>query len=310
VAFAFNVYREKVAKGLMRPADDGDFRVTKGPSRAAGIRRPGAPVEEKGERMDERAAGRAAETIWAAWQERRLLEALPEDCRPRTLAEGYAAQAALGALAGPTIGWKIAATSAAGQRHIGVDGPLAGRLYERFAHGSGAVLPAAHLHMRVAEAEFCFRLGRDLPPRGRDYGRAEVMDAVAALHLAIEVPDSRFRDFAAAGAPQLLADDSCAAFFVLGPEAASWRGRDLAAHAVAARRNGALAATGSGANVLGDPWIALSWIANDLARRGPGLKAGEVVTTGTCVTPVPIAPGDAVVADFGALGTVEARFAD
>jgi 2-keto-4-pentenoate hydratase len=252
----------------------------------------------------------AAEILWAAWQERRLLDALPEHCRPRDLAAGYAVQQALGELAGGTIGWKIAATSKAGQQHIGVDGPLTGRLYERFAYQSGATVPMSHLQMRVAEAEFAFRLGRDLPPRGRAYERDEVIQAVAALHLAIEVPDSRYREFAKVGGAQLVADDTCAAYFVLGPEARDWRGIDLAQHAVAAHKNGAPAGTGSGAAVLGDPRLALTWIANELSQRGLGLKAGEVVTTGTCVTPVPIARGDAVVMDFGALGTVAASFRD
>jgi 2-keto-4-pentenoate hydratase len=248
--------------------------------------------------------------LWSAWQERRLIEALPESCRPLDLAAGYEVQQALGELAGGTIGWKIAATSKAGQRHIGVDGPLTGRLYERFAHPSGATLPTGHLHMRVAEAEFAFRMSRGLPPRGRAYERDEVMQAVAALHLAIEVPDSRYRDFAKVGGAQLVADDTCAAYFVLGPEAKDWRGIDLALHAVAAQKNGAPVGTGSGANVLGDPRLALTWIANELSQRGSGLRAGEVVTTGTCVPPVPIAPGDAVVMDFGAFGTVTASFRD
>jgi 2-keto-4-pentenoate hydratase len=258
--------------------------------------------------MNAEAIGRAAGILWAAWQEKRLLDALPEDCRPRDLAAGYKVQEALGKLAGGTIGWKIAATSKAGQQHIGVDGPLTGRLYERFAYEAGATVPAGHLHMRVAEAEFAFRMGRDLPPRGREYDRDEVMNAVATLHLAIEVPDSRYRDFAKVGGAQLVADDTCAAYFVLGPEAKDWRGINLAAHAVSAQKNGAPAGNGSGANVLGDPRIALTWIANALSQRGQGLKAGEVVTTGTCVTPVPIAPGDAVVMDFGTFGTVAASF--
>jgi 2-keto-4-pentenoate hydratase len=162
--------------------------------------------------------------------------------------------------------------------------------------------------MRVAEAEFAFRMAKDLPPRASRYATEEVMAAVGTLHLAIEVPDSRYRDFAQAGAPQLTADDSCACFFVLGDEVSDWRGVDLAAHPVVGHRNGAVAERGSGANVLGDPRVALAWLANDRATRGDGLKAGQIVTTGTCVRPMPIAPGDQVVADFGALGRVRVQF--
>jgi 2-keto-4-pentenoate hydratase len=61
--------------------------------------------------------------------------------------------------------------------------------------------------------------------------------------------------------------------------------------------------------VLGDPLIALTWLANELSSLGIALQAGEVVTTGTCVTPLPIEPGDQVIADFGPLGKVTVRLA-
>jgi len=259
--------------------------------------------------MDLRQAEQAADILWAAWREGRRLDALPDSCRPRDLADGYAVQDALAARhGGDCLGWKIAATSGDGQRHIGVTEPLGGRLFAAFAHGDGARLPAGGLHMRVAEAEFAFRLASDLAPRGRDYAADEVMRAVADLHLAIEVPDSRYEDFATIGAPQLVADDACAGFFVLGGKATDWRAIDLARHPVTALRNGEVAARGSGANVLGDPRVALTWLANDRAKRSDGLRAGDVITTGTCVKPVPIAPGDEVVMDFGSLGRVQVRF--
>lgn len=259
--------------------------------------------------MDTQRARQAADILWSAWQEKRLLEALPDDCRPQSLEEGYAIQDAVAAhFGGELIGWKIAATSANGQRHIGVSEPLGGRLFGKFCHPDGARLPAGPLHMRVAEAEFAFRMARDLPPRANRYTTEEVMAAVGTLHLAIEVPDSRYRDFARIGAPQLVADDSCACFFVLGDEAARWRSVDLAAHPVVGHKNGAVAERGSGANVLGDPRVALAWLANDRAGRGEGLKAGQIVTTGTCIKPVLIAPGDQIVADFGALGRVRVEF--
>lgn len=259
--------------------------------------------------MDQQRVAEAADILWAAWKSDRRMDSLPEGCRPRTLEEGYLVQDTLAARhGGATIGWKIAATSSEGQRHIGVSEPLGGRLFSVFCHADGARLPAAGLHMRVAEAEFAFRMGADLPARGRDYGMDEVMAAVGTLHLAIEVPDSRFRDFAHAGAPQLVADDACASLFVLGAEAQGWRDIDLARHSVKGHKNGSVAAEGSGANVLGDPRIALTWLANDRAKRGGALKAGDVVTTGTCIKPVTIAGGDHFIADFGPLGRVQVGF--
>jgi len=135
------------------------------------------------------------------------------------------------------------------------------------------------------------------------------MAAVGALHLAIEVPDSRFLDFTIAGTAQLVADNACAHQWMLGPEApALWRGLDLSAHKVTGTIEGRLVHEGSGANVLGDPRIALTWQANELSQHGITLRAGQYVTTGTCVVPLPIQAGDRVVADFGVLGSTSLRF--
>ncbi len=259
--------------------------------------------------LDGAATQAASDLLINHWRGGTVLDALPDALRPRTRAEGYAVQARLEARsARPLFGWKIAATSAAGQSHINVDGPLAGRLLAEMVSGSGAALPFGANRMRVAEAELAFRMGRDLPPRAAAYGVGEVMDAVASLHPAIEVPDSRFADFARAGAPQLIADNACAHQFVLGPAAeAEWRGMDLASHPVRGGVDGAVS-EGRGANALSDPRLALAWLANELSGLGIALAAGQVVTTGTCVVPMPIAPGVEVVADLGILGETRVRF--
>ena len=258
---------------------------------------------------DEAAAQAASDLLFNHWRGGTVLDALPEALRPETRAEGYAVQARLETRSAlPLFGWKIAATSTAGQAHINVDGPLAGRLLAEMVSEDGAVLPFGANRMRVAEAEFAFRMGRDLPPRAVPYGVEEVVAAVAALHPAIEVPDSRFADFTRAGAAQIIADNACAHQFVLGPPAdADWRGMDLASHPVRGSAGGAVA-EGRGANALGDPRLALAWLANELSGLGITLAAGRVVTTGTCVVPVPIAPGVEVVADLGILGSTRVRF--
>ena len=251
----------------------------------------------------------ASDLLFRHWRDGTVLTALPDDLRPASRADGYAIQAHLEARsASPLYGWKIAATSADGQRHIGVDGPMAGRILAERAHDDGAMVPFGANRMAVAEAEFAFRMARDLPPRPTPYDAQEVLAAVVSLHPAIELPDSRFRDFATAGGPQLIADNACAHEFVLGPVAPDdWRSRDLAAHAVVGTVAGKLERDGIGANVLGDPRAALAWLVNELSGLGLTLTAGQVVTTGTCLTPMSIAAGDTVAADFGPLGNVAAR---
>ncbi len=82
--------------------------------------------------------------------------------------------------------------------------------------------------MRVAEVEFAFRMGEDLPPRDAPYASEEVLAAVAGLHPAIEIPDSRYSRFTEVGAPQLIADNACAHLFMLAPPTdRDWRSLDL-----------------------------------------------------------------------------------
>lgn len=259
--------------------------------------------------MDRSNIDEAAAFLWRTRIEQRRIEALPDHLRPQSLAEGYAIQDAMVAVAAqPVSGWKIAATSKAGQEHIGVTEPLAGRLFKTFILQDGARLPAAPLHMAVIEAEFAFRMGRELKPREAAYEKTEACDAVGALHLAIEVPDARFERFAEIGPAQIVADDAFASWFVLGPQVNEWRRLDLSVQKVRALKNGALFAEGVGANALGDPRIALTWIANHLSQRGIGLKEGDIITTGTCITPAAIGPGDQMVAEFVGLGRVAVSF--
>jgi 2-keto-4-pentenoate hydratase len=248
----------------------------------------------------------ACDLLYRHWADGTQLEALPPALVPADRAEAYRVQALLeGYSRAPLYGWKIAATSVAGQRHIGVDGPLAGRLLAERVIADGGVCPLGNNLMKVAELEFAFRMGRDLPPRPEPYSRDDVLAAVATLHPAIELPDSRFLHFERVGLAQLVADNACAHRFILGPAtSADWRGIDLAAHKGRMLRNDAVAEDGIGANVLGDPRIALTWLANELSAHGETLKAGQIVTTGTCVKPVPIAQGDHFEGDLGVLGKV------
>ena len=252
----------------------------------------------------------AADCIWDLWQGRRHVDGLPPGLRPTTRLEGYAIQALYEKRsAQPLFGWKIAATSLAGQQHIHVDGPLAGRLLAERVHPDGTTLSLAGNQMRVVEGEFAFRMARDLAPRGTAYTRAEVIAAIGTLHPAIEVPDSRFAPFEEAGTAQLIADNACTDYFVLGDAAPdAWRQINLVDHPVSAHADGGATFTGSGANVLGDPLLALTWIANELSGIGVTLKRGQVVTTGTCFKPFAVAPGDAVTVDFGPIGRVAVSF--
>ncbi|TGE02265.1 2-keto-4-pentenoate hydratase [Methylobacterium nonmethylotrophicum] len=251
----------------------------------------------------------ASDVLWRHWREGRLIAALPPDLAPADRRTAYAVQALLEPRSASALyGWKIAATSLAGQQHIGVDGPLAGRLLAEQVLAPDAPVPLAHNQMRVAEAEVAFRMGRDLPPRAEPYTVDEVMAAVADAHPAIEFPDSRLEAFERAGEAALIADNACAHLFVLGPKAPEgWRAIDLPAMPTAITAEGREPHRGRGGNALDDPRLALTWLANALSDQGLTLRAGQVVTTGTTTVPLPVAPGDVVRADLGGIGTLTVR---
>ncbi|KRR12126.1 hydratase [Bradyrhizobium jicamae] len=260
--------------------------------------------------LDRHAIEAASKTLHDRWRAGTKLSGLDASLQPRDRIEGYAIQAAIERYSSESLfGWKIAATSEAGQKHINVDGPMAGRILAETVIPDGGTASMAGNEMRVAEPEFAFRMRVDLPARPTPYTVQQVLDAVDTLHPAIEIPDSRFADFVAAGEAQLIADNACAHLFVLGPAAtADWRSMDLVEERPVMTMRGEKF-VGHGKNVLGDPRIALTWLANELRQLGVTLKAGRVVTTGTCHPPLPIQSGDFFAVDFGALGKVSVGFA-
>jgi 2-keto-4-pentenoate hydratase len=260
--------------------------------------------------LDKNQIAAAARTLHDHWRAGTKLAGLEQPLRPRDRAEAYAIQAAIeNTSSAKLFGWKIAATSEAGQKHINVAGPMAGRILSETVIADGGTASMAGNEMRVAEPEFAFRMRTDLPPRDAPYSVQEVLDAVDTLHPAIEIPDSRFSDFVGAGAEQIIADNACAHLFVLGaPTTSNWRALDLVEHKPVIALRGRKY-TGHGKNVLGDPRVALAWLANELRELGVTLRAGEIVTTGTCHPPLPIQSGDILEADFGVIGKVSVKFA-
>jgi len=259
--------------------------------------------------MNAAKAARAAALLRQARADGVALAGLPDDCRPRDEAEGYAIQQAfVAASAGRPAGYKIGATSARAQDFLRTDSPFYGRVLAQDLHASPVSLDPRSYLFRLIEPEFAFRIGRTLEPRPRPFEEAEVADAVTAVMPAIEVVTSAFSQWQDQGALLLIADNGVDGALVLGPSHHNWRDLDLAAHRVTLAINGEPKGEGSGANALGHPLTALTWLVNKLSSQQIALDAGQVVTTGV-VTPFELAgPGDRVVADFGSLGSVELDF--
>ena len=120
--------------------------------------------------LDKNQIAAASRTLCDHWRAGTKLSNLEAGQRPRDRREGYAIQAAIESFSsGKLFGWKIAATSEAGQKHINVDGPMAGRILTETVLPDGGTASMAGNEMRVAEPEFAFRMHADLPPRSTPY---------------------------------------------------------------------------------------------------------------------------------------------
>ncbi len=209
------------------------------------------------------------------------------------------------------LGWKIAGTNAVMQQALRTSSPIYGRVLEPCATTAPAVLAHASLQHPIAECEYMVTLGADLPPR-RDapYTQAEIRAATASICPGIEVAQCRFvRDDAFPPLAAVLADGSGTGILVMGAPIADWRDRDIPGQPIALSVNGAVRRQGNAREALVDhPSVPLTWLANELSRTGIGLRAGEVISTGTCTGMILARPGDDMVADFGAFGQVSVRF--
>ena len=221
----------------------------------------------------------------------------------------YRVQGKIEALADmPRCGWKVGATSQEAQRVLDIEGPATAPMFAPTCFQSPANVAVFPGQSASVESEFAFRFAHDLPKRQTPYSQDEVIDAVDALLPAIEIVGGRFEGgFNRIGPIRLIADMVAHTAFVSGRETTNWRGIDLRSHSVSLFRNGEQAGEGTGSLVLGDPLLVLHWTANHLLDRGESIKAGQIVTTGTCTGITPVAVDDVFIADFGTLGKVEVR---
>jgi 2-keto-4-pentenoate hydratase len=251
----------------------------------------------------------AAAYLAAARRDGRVIEALPETCRPQTLAEGYDVQKAFCAIWPDTVaGWKIGATAVPTMDRFGVKEPMYGPFFARTVHASPAKPAAPTRHAMLLESEFAYRFGRDLPARAMPYTREEIVDAVDAIIPAFEIVGTRYTQVPFGDVGSVVADCMLNAAMVLGTPVTDWRGLDIPRHPVRLTVDGVVRGEGTGSDALGDPRKVLDWVVEKLRVAGIGLKKGQILSTGTCTGMVPIKAGETAVADFGMLGRIELCF--
>ena len=256
-------------------------------------------------------ASRAA--LVAARRRATAIDACPPAWKPGDLDDAYRLQAAVIGELGGGGGWKVAAITPEQRAALGVPRPIASaiplaRMFD--ASQRAATLRFADFIAPKIECEIAFEFRRDLPPRpSQPYARHEVAAAIGAMRLAIELVDSRWP--ADSGTLAELADGFNNGALVSGPRFADWQGIDLAAvdivlTVVPPGEVPRELARGSPRAILdGDPFATVVMLANAQPAHGPGLKAGDIVTTGSC-SGAPFVPGPgAYRAEYSGLGAVE-----
>ncbi len=232
---------------------------------------------------------------------REAIAPLTADLDGLDLATAYRAQAAQRDAAGPLVGWKLGVTSRAKQAQVGISEPISGFLAASHLLELGAPLPTAELIQPRVEPEIAFVLGRDL--QGPHVTASQVLAATAGVAPAVEILDSRYRDYTFT-MPDVVADNASAGRFVIGAPVAV-EGIDLRVVGVVLEHRGEVVATASGASALGHPAAAVAWLVRSLATQGRGLVAGDVVLSGGLTAAAPVRDGDAVVVTIDRIGVVE-----
>lgn len=201
----------------------------------------------------------------------------------------------------PRVGRKVGLTSVAVQKQLGVDRPDFGVLLADMDVSDLAVIPTGGLIAPRIEAEVAFVLGADIT----DADPAAVRAAVASARPALEIVDSRITDWDIS-IVDTVADNASSALYVLGPAALPLSEVVPAQVELTMTVDGDVASTGNGAACLGDPLLALEWVARTAIELGRPLRAGEVVLSGALGPMVPFTAGTTVTAHISGLGDVSA----
>jgi 2-keto-4-pentenoate hydratase len=215
------------------------------------------------------------------------------------------------ATGGTVIGRKIGLTSPAVQQQLGVDQPDFGVLFADMDVSAEGQVPSERLLQPKAEAEIAFVLkrdlvGDDLPDeivRADEIVRTAVDYAVAAL----EIVDSRIANWDLTIA-DTVADNASSGLFILGERRLRLDEFDPRAATMRMYADDVLVSEGNGAACLGDPMLALTWLARTAATFGNPLRAGQVILSGALGPMVATPPGTRIRAEIAPLGEVSATF--
>jgi 2-keto-4-pentenoate hydratase len=202
-------------------------------------------------------------------------------------------------------GHKVGLSAKAMQQMLGVHEPDYGHLLDDMFVDEGSSVPVSRFCQPRAEIEVAFVLGARL--EGPGVTVADVVRATDYVLPSIEIVDSRLADWKIK-IQDTIADNASSAAVVLGGRPTRLTDVDPALIGATLRKNGEIVETGCSGAVLGNPVIAVAWLANKVAQFGVALEPGNVIMPGSCTRMIPVAAGDHVRADFDGLGHVALRF--
>jgi 2-keto-4-pentenoate hydratase len=238
--------------------------------------------------MEDTAARHAAEALLAEHKAGARFKPFGPPQGPATIADAYNIQQKFVALLrsehGDTIGYKVGLTSAPMQKFCGIDHPIAGAVLARRRHLSGATVRRAEFGRLGLEFEIAVQFKSDLPVTATPYTAATIAPHIGGVCAAIELVDDRDADYATLDVRALVADNSWNGGIVVSEFVAQWP--DLANVIGTATKSGVPIGEGHGRDILGHPFNSVAWLATHLASRGDGLKAGQIVMTGSVLKTV------------------------
>jgi 2-oxopent-4-enoate/cis-2-oxohex-4-enoate hydratase len=203
------------------------------------------------------------------------------------------------------VGKKIGVTSKVVMDMLKVNQPDFGQMTSGMVLNEGEPIRVDTLIAPRAEAEVAFILKRDL--QGPGVTAADVLRATDCVMPCFEIVDSRIKDWKIK-IQDTVADNASCGVLTLGGQRKSPRQLDLALAGMVLDKNGEVISTSTGAAVQGSPVNAVAWLANTLGRLGIGLKAGEVILSGSQSPLVPVKAGDSLYCSVGGLGSTSVRF--
>ena len=261
--------------------------------------------------MEETAARRAAEVLLAEHKAGVLFRPFAPQDGPATISDAYDIQDRFVSLLRPqygdTFGYKVGLTSASMQTFCGINHPIAGVVLAKRFHRSGTTVRLKDFGRLGLEFEIAVRIKSDIPVSETPHDVSTIQRHVDGVAAAIELVDDRSADYANLDVRSLVADNSWNAGIVISEFTAAWP--DLGAALGKATTHGSPIGDGHGRDILGHPFNSVIWLASQLASRGEGLRAGQIVMTGSVMKTIFPSESAAYRFDLEGVGAVEVHVA-